>query len=171
MTNLSSEFWMFTLAQTGAKPSDAAPSTGATTGTAASAAPGTSQPATQTNTSPGGLGGFGIMPFLLIAFLAVMIIPQIFAGKKEKKRKEDMLSGLAKGDRVLTIGGQIGTVDQVRDQEVVLRIDENSNVKARFTKTSIQSVLESASKPATYLDADSPTVEVKAKSDSPMPAR
>jgi preprotein translocase subunit YajC len=155
---------MSTLAQIGAKPTEG-PSAGAAPAT--STAPGS--PAATPGAQPQGPNLLTLM-LPVIAVFAFMMIMQSFRGKKEQKKRDDMLSGLGKGDRVLTIGGQLGVVDQVRDQEVVLRIDENSNVKARFTKASIQTVLESVNKPATS-DANAPSIEVKAKSDNPVPAR
>ncbi|HMN40019.1 MAG TPA: preprotein translocase subunit YajC [Phycisphaerales bacterium] len=145
----------------------AGPAPANTTATTATAA----QPAT-TAPAPGGLGGSPLtMPLLIVLMLAVMIIPSMLASKREKKKRAALMAAMGKGDKVITIGGQIGVIDQVRDQEVVLRIDENSNAKARFSKASIQQVLESAGKPSGEAVGGMPTVEVKAKSDSPLPAR
>ncbi len=166
----------FTLAQTGAKPptSDeliAAPAAGpapATSGTTTATTGTATQPAAATN--GGGLGGSPLtMPLLIVLMLAVMIIPSMLASRKEKKKRAELMASMGKGDKVITIGGQIGIVDQVRDQEVVLRIDENSNAKARFSKASIQAVLESAGGQAT--EGGKPNIEIKAKNDSPVPAR
>ena len=74
---------------------------------------------------------------------------------------QQLLSSLKKQDRVLTIGGLIGTVVEVRDDEVVLKIDENANTRARFTKNAIQQVLKSSDGPATSGNAE-PKVEVRA---------
>jgi preprotein translocase subunit YajC len=63
---------------------------------------------------------------------------------KERRRYEDMLKALKKNDRVQTIGGVLGTVVDVRDNEVVLKIDETSNVKMRFNRTAIKEVLQEA---------------------------
>lgn len=61
-------------------------------------------------------------------------------GKEEKKRKS-MLESMKKGDRVQTIGGLIGSVADVRGDEVVLKVDEANNVKMRYVKSAIQRVL------------------------------
>jgi preprotein translocase subunit YajC len=60
---------------------------------------------------------------------------------KERQRFEQMLNALKKNDRVQTIGGLLGTVVDVRDNEVVLKIDEASNVKVRFSRAAIKEVL------------------------------
>ena len=54
-----------------------------------------------------------------------------------------MLSALKKNDRVMTIGGVVGTVVQVRDDEVVVKVDESANVKLTFIRGSIQKILSS----------------------------
>ena len=160
------DFTAFTLAQTGA-PAPAQPTAQAPTsdqivsGTANTpAAPGsTAAPSSTPAQNPGGgLGPLVWLPVLLIFMWLMMALP----GRKEKKRREQMMAALGKGDKVITIGGQLGTVDQVRDNEVVLRIDENSNTKARFTKAAIQQVVESAG----GAPVSSPAVEVKARNDN-----
>lgn len=63
---------------------------------------------------------------------------------KERHRYEQMLGSLKKNDRVQTIGGVLGTVVDVRDNEVVLKVDEASNVKMRFNRSAIKEVLRDA---------------------------
>ncbi len=142
--------------------------TGAVPATAASGAPGT--PATQQGTG-GAFGGLGmLMPIVLV--FAVMMLMTTMSGRKDKKKRQALMDSLGKGDKVITIGGQIGIVDQVRETEVVLRIDENSNAKARFSKASIQQVLESASKGDSDSDLGSNgTIEVKTKGEKMLAGR
>ena len=69
--------------------------------------------------------------------------------RKDKKKVEDMLGNLKRNDRVLTIGGVLATVVDVRENEVVLKVDETSNVKMRFLRSAIKEVLvDQPSKPA-----------------------
>jgi preprotein translocase YajC subunit len=44
--------------------------------------------------------------------------------------------------KVMTIGGIKGTVTDVREDEVVVKVDESSNTKMRFTRGAIQKVVE-----------------------------
>ncbi len=77
---------------------------------------------------------------LLLAFAVFYYF--IFRAQRRERRKHDqMLSALKRNDRVQTIGGIIGTVVDVRDHEVVLKVDENSNVKIRFNRAAIKDVL------------------------------
>jgi preprotein translocase subunit YajC len=63
--------------------------------------------------------------------------------KQEAKRKE-MLSSLKKGDKVTSIGGIIGTVIEVREDEVTVKVDETNNVRMRFARWAIRGVGEEA---------------------------
>jgi preprotein translocase subunit YajC len=86
-------------------------------------------------------------PTFLILMIGVIVIMYVvvFGGqRKEKKRKQAMLDAMGKGDRVQTVGGVLGTVIDVKDHEVVLKVDENTNARMRFAKSAIQTVLESS---------------------------
>ncbi len=84
--------------------------------------------------------------FAIIAFIVyfLMIRPQ----GKEKKRRQEMLGMLKKNDRVITIGGIVGTVTTVRDDEVTLKVDESSNTKITFSRSAIQRVMGATAEPA-----------------------
>ena len=80
-------------------------------------------------------------PMLLL--IGAMLLMFIFMGrgkrKTEKKRKE-MLATLKKGDKITTIGGIIGTVMEVRDDEVTVKTDEGSNARMRFARWAVRGV-------------------------------
>jgi preprotein translocase subunit YajC len=52
-----------------------------------------------------------------------------------------MLNSLQKNTRIRTIGGIIGTVVDVRDDEIILKIDESNNTKIRVLRNAISTVL------------------------------
>ena len=57
------------------------------------------------------------------------------------KEKEDLFTKLKKNDEVLTAAGIIGIVAMIKDNdEVVLKVDESSNVRLRVTRSSITRV-------------------------------
>ena len=62
--------------------------------------------------------------------------------KKDQKARQQLLDNLKKGDRIQTIGGVLGSVVEVRDGEVVVKVDESNNTKMRFTRSAIQKVVE-----------------------------
>lgn len=84
----------------------------------------------------------------MLLALGAMFILMIFlsgrAQRAERKKKAELLASLSKHDRVQTIGGIIGTVCEIRDDEVVVKIDEATNAKMRFAKSAIQQVLRPA---------------------------
>jgi preprotein translocase subunit YajC len=82
--------------------------------------------------------------FLLLALMLFMIMMSVFSGRKEKRRRSDMLSTLSRHDRVLMAGGMIGTIVELKDDEVVLKVDESNNTRIHFSKTAVQSVLKSS---------------------------
>ncbi|GAB4555699.1 MAG: hypothetical protein Tsb0013_18490 [Phycisphaerales bacterium] len=142
-----------TLAQDGAPdfPGRNAPasSNGAPTSTGQSAATegadGSSQPLGQTGQQQRQPGMFGdTFLLIMLGFLAFMIISSIFAGRKQKKQRAEMLSSLGKHDRVLTSGGLIGTIVEVKDSELVLRIDDATGARAHFSRDAIAHVVKSA---------------------------
>lgn len=63
--------------------------------------------------------------------------------KKETKRKE-MLANLKKGDKVTSIGGIVGTVIEIREDELTIKVDENNNVRIRFARWAIRGTGEEA---------------------------
>ena len=80
------------------------------------------------------------IPLLLILLMAWLLI---FRPKnKTEKSRVQMLNSLKKGDRIQTIGGIIGTVVEVRDDEVVVKVDEASNTKLTFSRNAIHRVKE-----------------------------
>ncbi len=90
-------------------------------------------------------------PFLLI--IGVFWFLMARGRSRERARYEQMLNSLKKGDRVQTIGGVLGTVVDVRDHEVVVKVDETTNTKVRFVKSAIREVLQEAPSPAAHPSA------------------
>ena len=61
--------------------------------------------------------GFLVVIFALFYF--VMIRPQ----RKRQKEQQQMVSALQKGDKVITAGGIFGTIDSVREDSVVIKVE------------------------------------------------
>lgn len=82
----------------------------------------------------------------MIIIIGVMYFFLFRSKKNQQKKLTDMLENLKKGDRVQTIGGIRGAVVEVRDDEVVLKVDESSNSKVTFARSAIHKVLEEEKK-------------------------
>lgn len=86
----------------------------------------------QAQAAAGGQAGFWIMILLLFGVMYFfMIRPQ----RKQQKELETFRAGLKKGDKVVTTGGIYGTVDEVTDRTVLIKVD--GDVKLRMDKNSI----------------------------------
>ncbi len=124
---------MLTLAQEGGLLSEDAQSIPSTSEGTGGAAP--------KSTSP---FGPNIMLIGVFALFAMIIFTQITSGRKEKKQRAEMMSSLGKHDKVQTVGGIIGSVVEVKGDELMLRVDEASNTRIRVARSAVQKVLHSA---------------------------
>ena len=97
-----------------------------------------------TTGATGGVSQWGIlivMPLIILVFYFLVMRPQ---NKKQKEAKK-MLESIRKGDRVVTIGGLRGTVVTVKDDVVVLKVDENT--KLEYSKNAVATVLKREDEP------------------------
>jgi preprotein translocase subunit YajC len=78
-----------------------------------------------------------LLPLILVFFFYFMWSSQ----RRERRKRQELMASLSKNDRVVTVGGVIGTVVELKDQEVVLKVDESSNTRMRFTRSAIQTKL------------------------------
>lgn len=87
------------------------------------------------------MGSFGMSGQLLIPIVMIAGLYFLMIAPNQKKQKvwQQMLSELKNGDRVTTNGGIRGTVLQVKDDCVLLRVQPDG-VKLEFVKSSIASV-------------------------------
>ncbi len=91
----------------------------------------------------GGMGSSLILILvMMVAFYFLLIRPQ----RKRDKEARDMLAAIKKGDKIVTIGGIRGTISAVKENTVVVKVDENTKIE--FNKTAISSVLNKADAPA-----------------------
>ena len=81
-------------------------------------------------------GFSGMMPTLIMfaaiifVFYFLMIRPQ----KKRQKEHQNMLEALKPGDNVITTTGMHGTIDQVNDRTIIIKVD---SIKFTFEKTAV----------------------------------
>lgn len=78
-----------------------------------------------------------VFPFLLMGgiFYFMLWRPQ----KREQKRREELLNNLKTGDRIMTIGGIYGTITDISEKKVKLRIAENVEIEiARSAVSGLQ---------------------------------
>ncbi len=85
---------------------------------------------------PAGSAISAFMPLIIIfaIFWFLLIRPQ----QKEKKAHQQMLTNLKKGDKVITSGGIYGTIFDVKDTTLILRIGDK-DMKIELLKSAIAS--------------------------------
>ena len=77
-----------------------------------------------------------IMVVLMVAVFYFLILrPQ----RKRDKEQREMLSKLSVGDKITTIGGLVGVIAQIKDDEVTISTSV-ANTLVTFTKAAIQNV-------------------------------
>lgn len=93
--------------------------------------------ATNAGGTMGGLSGTLIYLVLMIAFFYFLLIrPQ----KKREKQTRMMLNDMRPGDEVITIGGVMGNIVNIKDDRVVIETGAN-RTKLTFEKSAIKTVL------------------------------
>ena len=81
---------------------------------------------------------FGGTQLIFLALMFVLMYMILFRGPRKKQQQhKQMIQSLSKNDRIQTIGGIIGTVVDVRDDEITLKIDESNNTKIKIIRSAI----------------------------------
>ncbi|MGC8738963.1 MAG: preprotein translocase subunit YajC [Candidatus Hydrogenedens sp.] len=91
----------------------------------------------QTTASPPSLWG-SMLPMIL-AFIAIMYFLMIRPQQKREKERREMLNSLAKGDKVVTTGGMYGTVVDLSEEKVTLRVDDK--VEIDFVRSAVAQII------------------------------
>ena len=89
--------------------------------------------------SPGSMLSM-LLPFILMFVVMYFLIlrPQ----KKKERARKALLSRIKKNDKVVTTGGVHGTITSVRENEIILRIDDAKDIKIKVDRSAVAAVLE-----------------------------
>ena len=85
-----------------------------------------------------GAGGSGSMIIILLLFFVLMWFFMIRPEKKKQKKIEAMRSALSVGDEIVTIGGIMGTVVHVTEDDITIETGEDK-VRGQFKKWAVSS--------------------------------
>ena len=88
-----------------------------------------------TTAAPGGLGSTIVM---MVAMLGIFYFMLIRPENKRKKEAEQMRSSVRKGDKITTIGGIVGTVVDVKENNIVIETSADQ-VRIEFAKWALSS--------------------------------
>ena len=72
---------------------------------------------------------------IFVIFYVFIIGPQ----KKEQKKTQEMIAGAQKGDKIVTIGGIHGVISSVKENSIILKVDDNC--KLEMNRSAITNVL------------------------------
>jgi len=79
-----------------------------------------------------------LMQFLPFILIIVVFYLLLFRGPRKKQQQhKKMVQSLQKNDRVQTIGGVIGTVVDIKGDEITLKVDESNNTKIKVISSAI----------------------------------
>ena len=107
---------------------------------------GESATTTMTSQDPNSMNGGGttqkpvspLASFLPIILLFIVMYMFLLRGPRKKQQQhKQMVQSLQKNDRIQTIGGIIGTIVDIKDNEVTLKIDESNNTKIKILRSAI----------------------------------
>ncbi len=101
----------------------------------------TKQPAPEKGAPEGPGSLLGSPLFMIVAFVAIMYFFLLRPSQKREKERQQMLGSLAKNDQVVTTGGIYGTIVGLKDKTVVLRVNDDQNIKMEFLRGSISQVV------------------------------
>jgi len=85
--------------------------------------------------APAAQGGGWQMWIMLILIFVVMWFFMIRPQRKQQKELENFRNALKKGDKIVTIGGIYGTVCEIKEDSVLIEVD--NNVKIRVSKQAL----------------------------------
>lgn len=77
----------------------------------------------------------GLVFVLVILFYVLLIMPQ----QKRFREHSEMLEGLKKGDKVVTGGGLVGTVDRIEKDNPEVVVDLGDGLKVTAVRSTLQS--------------------------------
>lgn len=87
-------------------------------------------------TAAEGAVGMGSLLIPLVVMVALMYFMMIRPENKRKKQAEEMRSSLKKGDQITTIGGIVGKIVQVTDENIVIETSDD-RVRMELTKWAV----------------------------------
>ena len=89
-------------------------------------------------TTTAATGGMGSTIVMMVAMLGIFYFMLIRPENKRKKEAEQMRSSVRKGDKITTIGGVVGTVVDVKENNIVIETSADQ-VRIEFAKWAISS--------------------------------
>ncbi len=84
--------------------------------------------------------GWGAIMVWIVVLVVFMFIFMIRPQRKERQRKEDMMSKMAVGDTVCTTSGFYGTLIDVDEDVVIVEFGNNRNCRIPMQRSAISQI-------------------------------
>ncbi|MHC4478687.1 MAG: preprotein translocase subunit YajC [Planctomycetota bacterium] len=133
-------FWILAQAETSEAPSEIGSTPVTENGEYEGATKSDGSPPDPNAGGGGGRGPGGLLssPWPLVALMVVMFYFVLFRGPRKKQQQhKQMVQSLQRNDKVRTVGGIIGTIVDVKGDEITLKVDEANNTKIKIASSAI----------------------------------
>jgi len=101
---------------------------------------------TDANGAPAPIKKQPASPYNNLIFIGLIFVVMYFimfrGPRKKQQQQKQMISALKKNDKVQTVGGILGTVIEVGENEITLKVDESNNTKMKFLPSAVSRVVE-----------------------------
>lgn len=80
---------------------------------------------------------------IIIVYIVILIVlfgPMMYSNSKKKKKYDDMISNLAIGKNIITVGGIYGSIVKIEDTFFEIKVDKGVSIK--IAKSAISKVIE-----------------------------
>ncbi len=78
----------------------------------------------------------------IVGLFAILYFLMIRPQQQRQKKHQEMINSIRTNDKVITIGGIYGTIENIKDNSIILEVAEN--VRMEFLKTAISQVINQA---------------------------
>ena len=100
--------------------------------------------------APGAASGQNLIGALLpfVVLMGVLYFMVLRPQKTQQKKREEMMAGLRKGNRIVSIGGLYGEILDIKDDALLVNVaDQGEKVVIRFGKWAVQEVIGKGNQP------------------------
>ncbi len=103
-------------------------------------------------------GGISDLMLPLIVIMVLFYVIMLGPERKQRKKREEMLANLKKGQEVMTTGGMYGKIAAVNEDAITLLLAKD--VRVRFNRSAIQGLSKEEEPAAEAKSSEPKTAEV-----------
>lgn len=92
------------------------------------------------------MGNFGLLALYVLGFIAIFYFLAIRPQQRQRKAHDALVSGVKRGDRVVTVGGVHGKIKRTEESTIVLEIAKGVDIKLS-RRAIAEVVLDTAAEP------------------------